>query len=208
MENLKLGLNQRVEILWDKNIYVCNVQEDIDGMPVISIPVYNSEYLTLKEGEMVDAVYYNDNYGVFGFVITIQGRRLENNIPCYVVSKPFNIKKIQRRDYVRVTTVDTIKYAVETSEVKDKLFNAILLDLSGGGLRLKMKEKLSTGDSIVCELKSDMDIISVKGRIVRVTENYEKDYTYGVCFEDISENIREKIIRTVFLIMRKQRELS
>ena len=49
--------------------------------------------------------------------------------------------------------------------------------------------------------------LRIKGKIVRVYMTENKDYICGVKFIDLEEKIREKIIRLVFTIMRKQREL-
>ena len=207
MESLKLELNQRVEILWEDKVYYCNVQEEFEGKPVISLPVCNSEYLTLKEGEIIDAVYYDKNYGVYGFIMKIEGRRLENNIPCYIVSKPFNVRRIQRREYVRVCVIESIVCAITTKDDEEKFCTGILLDLSGGGLRVKMNEELDIGDKIICDYKDENTTIHLPGRVVRREKDIENNYIYGICFEDIGDRIRDKIIKNVFLVMRKQREL-
>lgn len=207
MESLKLELNQRIEILRDKKVYFCNVQEELDGKPIISIPVCNSEYLILKEDEVIDAVYYDKNYGVYGFFIKIEGRRLEGKVSCYIVSKPFNVRKIQRREYVRVNIIESIRCIVDHEEIDEQYYDATLLELSGGGLRIKMSKKLNIGDKLICDLADNDSILKVQGKVIRIISETNREFVYGICFDEISDRVRDRIIKNVFLVMRKQREL-
>ena len=81
------------------------------------------------------------------------------------------------------------------------------MDLSGGGMRIKVKEKLSFNDSIISNLNYENEKVVIKGRVVRIEKTEDKRYIYGIDFKDIDNSTREKIIRIVFKIMRKQREL-
>lgn len=207
METIKLELNQRLEILWEEHVYCCTVQEEVDGKPVISIPVYRSQYLTLKDGEIVDAVYYDKNNGVYGFIIKIEGRTLENSIPCYVVSKPINVKRIQRREYVRVDLLESIRFIKNLDTKDEDAVNGTILDVSGGGVRLQTTEKLEISEKIICLLNIDDEVVDIAGRIVRKEEDVEKFHMYGVEFENVLDRVRDRVIKKVFLQMRKQREL-
>lgn len=212
MAKLDITINSMVGILWEENIYKSTVQDITENEILISIPVSDGSYLTLKDGDEIEQIFYDDKGNVFAYKTNVLGRYVEKGIPFYRLSKPYDIKKIQRRDYVRVNIAQIINYIRETDLEKDikgeeRYENALLLDLSGGGMRIKVKEKLSLKDSIILNLTYENEEIVVKGKVIRIEKTDDKRYIYGVIFMDIDNLTREKIIKTVFTIMRKQREI-
>lgn len=211
MGNLALLVNNRLDVLFEEKIYRCQIQDIGENFFNINLPASEGQYLTVPRGLDLEFMSFCDDGDVFKFKSTIISRSQENNIPMYVMTNPYDIVKIQRRDYVRVKVAQIISYITGNYKIDDieklKLNTAILLDLSGGGMRVKLKEKLSKGDSIVSELKYSSQQALVKGTIVRVETTEDKQWIYGVNFDNIDERTRDKIIRMVFDIMRKQREL-
>ncbi|GFZ30949.1 hypothetical protein CSC2_14750 [Clostridium zeae] len=211
MGNLTLLVNNRLDVLFEEKIYRCQIQDIGENFFNINLPASEGQYLTVPRGLDLEFMSFCDDGDVFKFKSTIISRSQENNIPMYVMTNPYDILKIQRRDYVRVKVAQIISYITGDYKVEDveqlKLNTAILLDLSGGGMRVKLKEKLSKGDSIISELKYGNQQVLIKGTIVRVETTEDKQWIYGVIFDNIDERTRDKIIRMVFDIMRKQREL-
>lgn len=212
MAKLDITINSIVEILWQENIYKSTIQDINENEILISIPVSEGIYLTLKAGDEIEQIFYDDKGNVLAYKTNVLGRYVEKEIPFYRLSKPYDIKKIQRRDNVRVNVVQIINYIRQTELEKDikeqeNYENALLLDLSGGGMRIKVKEKLSLNDSIISNLTYENEKIVVKGKVMRIEKTNDKRYIYGVKFMNIDNLTREKIIKTVFRIMRKQREL-
>ncbi|MGL5353957.1 MAG: flagellar brake protein [Clostridium sp.] len=209
---LDVGINSKLEIKWGEEIYKSVVQDSNNKNLLISIPVIDSVYLVLKTGEEIELVYYDKRANVYNFKCRVINRITENKIPFYSISLPYDVVRIQRRNFVRVETVQLIKDISKceqelNNEINNKLNNAILLDLSGGGMKIKLREQLNENDLIVANIISDNDVLPIKGEIVRVDKTEDKRYIYGVSFCDLNNMTREKIIRTVFKIMRKQREL-
>ena len=211
MGNLALEVNNRLDVLYEEKIYKCQVQDLEDNFFNINIPVAEGEYLTVPRGMDLEFMSFCDDGDVFKFKSTIISRSQENNIPMYVLANPFEVQKIQRRDYVRVKVAQIINYITGDYSLEDidelRLNNAILLDLSGGGMRVKVKEQLTKGDKIISQLKYGAHELFVKGTVVRVEATEDKKWIYGVVFDEIDERTRDRIIRMVFDIMRKQREL-
>ncbi|MPL99958.1 Flagellar brake protein YcgR [bioreactor metagenome] len=212
MTKLELGINCKIDVLWGEDIYKSTIQDIKDEEILITVPVSNGVYLTLGDGEKLEQIFYDNKGNVFGYKSEVLGRITENNIPFYRIGKPFEITRIQRRNYVRVNILQVINYIKEEElekEIKEeeKYEHALLLDLSGGGMRIKIKEELSYNDIIVANLIHDNEKIIVRGKIVRIEKTEDKKYVCGIDFNDIDNVTREKIIRTVFRIMRKQREL-
>ena len=211
MGNLTLLVNNRLDVLFEEKIYRCQIQDIGENFFNINLPASDGEYLTVQRGLDLEFMSFCDDGDVFKFKSTIISRSQENNIPMYVMTNPYDIVRIQRRDYVRVKVAQIISYITGDYTVEDieklKLNTAILLDLSGGGMRVKLKEKLAKGNIIISELKYGNQQALVKGTIVRVETTEDKQWIYGVNFDNIDERTRDKIIRMVFDIMRKQREL-
>lgn len=212
MQKFQVVINSKLEVKLGEEIYKTIVQGISNKDLVISIPVVNGIYLTLKVGEEISLVYYDDKANIFSFNCKIINRIIENAIPYYSITLPYNVAKIQRRNYVRVDTVQPIKnikkYNKETKMVEElKFTDGLLLDLSGGGMRIKLREKLKYDDIIVANIGRVLEEISLKGKVIRVDKTEDKRYIYGISFLDIDNKTREQIIKTVFEIMRKQRGL-
>jgi c-di-GMP-binding flagellar brake protein YcgR len=213
MKKLGLGINSKIEVLFDKVIYKSTIQDinyEKENM-LIAIPVMDGVYLTLNAEDVIEQIFYDRKGNVFKYNTKIIKRVIDNKIPFYEITFPYNTEKIQRRDYVRVNTAESIEYKLEEKfkkyEKDEKPYEkGLLLDLSGGGMRFKASNELSHGNVIIANVKYDDENIEVKGKIVRIEKTDDKKYIYGIAFMDLSNSTREKIIRLVFTIMRKQRE--
>ena len=83
----------------------------------------------------------------------------------------------------------------------------LLLDLSGGGLRIKVKEKIRLGEKIILKISCENESYEIIGKIVRCDKSQDGEYIWGIEFKEIDERKRDKIVQKVFSVMRKQREL-
>lgn len=209
MSKFKLVINSRVDIMMDKRVYKTVIQDVVKDGFLISIPISEGEYLILNQHEEVELYNYVDDLSLYKLNCNIIGKVIDNNIPLYKISLPKDIKKIQRRNYVRVNMLHPIKYVKgEVNNIKDsEMLPALLLDLSGGGMRIKLREELYTGDIISAQLNSEELAINAKGKVVRKEKSNDGRFIYGISFWQLDNISREDIIRNVFKIMRKQREL-
>ncbi|MBU3105293.1 flagellar brake protein [Clostridium gasigenes] len=212
MKKFDVVINSKLEVKWADGIYKTLVQDSNSKNILISIPVVGGVYLTLKTGEEIELVYYDNGENIFSFKCRVINRIKENNISYYSITLPYDVIKIQRRNYVRVDTVQVIKnikkYEKETNgQADDKISNALLLDLSGGGMRITLREKLEKSDVISAKIGSENEGVLIKGKIVRVDITEDKRYIYGISFQELDNRTRERIIQIVFRIMREQRKL-
>lgn len=212
MAKLELKVNNRLEVIKGKWRYKSIVQDIKDNCLQISVPVIKGRYLTLQNKEEIKIIYYDNNSNLFNFNCKVIERGKDGNIIYYKLSLPYDIKKIQRRDFVRVKIFEFIEYKkvgeilVEDKEYENTSYRAILLDLSGGGMKIKSKENLNIGELLLIDINYDDTAVKVKGNVVRGKKE-EDSYFYGISFLNIDSKTREKIIKVVFSIMRKQREL-
>lgn len=203
MENIKLSINDTVEIQRGNITYKSKVQSITENEIFIDIPLYKSDYLMLQNGEVASIITYVKESAVYKLDCKLLGKAIDGNVRVYKLSKPHKVKKIQRRNFVRVKITRIIKCLKE-----DNFFDALLLDLSGGGMRLKSVKDLKVSEEIVALIKNGNKEVKVKGKIVRIEDSTNAKYNIiGVEFVDLKNSDREAIIQIVFEIMRKQMEL-
>ena len=94
MAKLELGINCRVDVLWEDNMYKSSIQDIKDDEILITIPVSDGIYLTLKDGNEIEQIFYDDKGNVFGYKNKVLGRTTEKDIPFYRISKPYDITRI------------------------------------------------------------------------------------------------------------------
>lgn len=195
--------NSRIDIIWDEDkVYKSNIQEVNDDGLSISVPVLNGEYLNLKYGNEITALSYDKNGVIYKFNCKIKERKKDGKILLYVTDVPYNIEKIQRRDFVRVKFVKDIFYKSLNNEMLNK---AVMIDLSGGGTRIKFKEKFELNDKIKIVINYQDEELYIETKVVRIEKALDGDWICGFLFDEIDERIREKIINLVFKIMREER---
>jgi c-di-GMP-binding flagellar brake protein YcgR len=196
----KIKLNTIIEIEEDDKKYQCRVLDESEDTISIDIPVSGHEYLFLSKDQKIDILYLVENECYYSGLCTVI-KRYKNNINMYMLTRPINLKRIQRRNFVRAKTLESIKYKLNSEDAKWK--DGIMLDLSGGGMKVYLKDDINIGEKIQLEIEENREKISVLGEVVRV-EQTEK--IYGVEFKNIDERKRDKLVKRVFTIMVKERK--
>ena len=211
-ENIKFIINSKLEVSWNDGYYKSNIEDVNKQLISISIPIKEGQYIPLRIGEMIEVIYYFEN-DIYKFYTKVVNRKIDG-IPVIEIEYPDKVFKIQRRKFVRVPIVCNVVYSkigakqengniVKLSPDKVKDFKGIMVDLSGGGMRIKLKEKLNLGDIISVDMPLGEDTLKVKGEIVRVEyDEINKLHVCGMDFKDLEERAREKLIRYIFQIMR------
>jgi c-di-GMP-binding flagellar brake protein YcgR len=89
---------------------------------------------------------------------------------------------------------------------KPPVLEAIIVDLSGGGVRLRMSQELAVGQRLRLTFEPDGEPMTVVAEVVRTVPAEPRRRAVVQCrFEDISRRDQERIIRFIF---EKQREYS
>jgi c-di-GMP-binding flagellar brake protein YcgR len=214
--NIEFIVNSRLEIEIDGKIYKSNIQDLSEDYIGINIPVNNHKYIVLKKGDKINVVYYLGK-DIYRFNTVVTGRKIEK-ILIIMIRKPEEIEIVQRRNFVRVPLILNVLCAVVPVK-KDfsnpgeqvEVFNAYSLDLSGGGMKIsvdnKLKCKVSAGDTIMVTIPMEDDSLTVKGKVVRIDRNSDKSrIIFGLNFVDLDKINRERIIKLLFQVMRKNIE--
>ena len=127
-------------------------------------------------------------------------------------------------ELINLRAATTLEYLLEPFQCEDgasleqdiaglyednKFLKGILLDISGGGLRFATDNKINVGEVIELKLRdiNTEDEILIKGQCVRGNKESNGQYICSVRYYEISNKIREKIIESIFTLMRKQRAI-
>ena len=210
MTKVNFAINSKLEILIDEKYFNSNIQDITEEYIAISIPINAGEYVPLSRGTMIDVVYY-EGENCYKFNSSVIGRKFEN-IPILLIAKPKEIKKIQRRKYVRVPTISTVKYKNIKNEPRtnpaivkdDEYLKAVLLDLSGGGMRIKVSEEIKLNDFLLVSLTVNKEEILIVGQAKRIIKDDDGRFDCGLSFEFLDSSTRERIIKFIFQLMREQ----
>lgn len=202
MEKVNFMINNKVEIIWQDQQFSSNIQDFDEENIVIGIPILNGMYFPISRNEIIDVIYYvNDE--AYKFTTKITGKKLENNIPQLILKYPTKIEKIQRREFVRIHISGDVRYKNYVKDFNNDFDKSgVMLDISGGGMRLLTHEDYPVGQKLEIEVILNEDKILVIGEVIRVLKN-EVGYLCALKF-DIIPGIQEKLIKDIFAIMRKK----
>jgi c-di-GMP-binding flagellar brake protein YcgR len=203
-------INKKLEILIDEKYFNSNIQDVTEEYIAISIPINAGEYVPLSKGTVIDVVYYEEE-NCYKFKSSVIGRKFEK-IPILLLAKPKEIKKIQRRKYVRISVVNTVKYKnlkneprINPSTVdKSEYLKAVLVDLSGGGMRIMVSEEIKLNDFLLVSLTLNNEEIFIVGQAMRILKDESGRFSCGLSFEFLDNSTRERIIKFTFQLMREQ----
>jgi c-di-GMP-binding flagellar brake protein YcgR len=203
LDGLIFEINNKIEVSWNDGYYKSSIENVGDNYIAISVPINNGSYIPLRPGEQIEVIYYYAN-DIYKFYTKVTDRKIDG-IPVIILDYPKEVFKIQRRMFVRVPIICTIEFSKLEKGTPSKPLSAIMVDLSGGGMRIKFKDKVVSGETIKATIPLGKEKVQIMGEIVRVEAEQDIDRNIcGVSFIDVEEKVREKLIRFIFQIMREQ----
>jgi c-di-GMP-binding flagellar brake protein YcgR len=134
------------------------------------------------------------------FRARVLARETGDNIPLLRIALINEIKRIQRRQYYRLSCMLPIEFRlIESDNGREHEFkHALVKNISGGGACIVSNDKMELGQLIECELQlTTKNRIKFLGKIVRVSVNEQKGkykHNIGIQFEKIETKSREAII--------------
>lgn len=175
----------------------------------LETPQVNGLYLPVGSGTGVILKQYAQGATFEGETRVVD--RDDNDEPSLMVAVPERVKRIQRRNFVRVPCdldAEIFVLDVPEGEVPSGSLDGTLEDISAGGVQLAVDRRLPLFTEI--ELVFTLPVIDrtlreVFGEVVRVPDKSEAPYSLGVEFTSITENNRNDIIQYVY---ERQRDLK
>jgi c-di-GMP-binding flagellar brake protein YcgR len=129
----------------------------------------------------------------------------------YVLTLPGEYKRVQLRQFVRISTILDVLCAEMPESGKHPVFiKCSSLDISGGGMRLLHKKNFEVDTKLLLKimipLKKEPEYLEISGTVVRTwpDENLKLNKV-AVQFTGISRSQQDLIVRYTFMKMSEQR---
>lgn len=190
----------------------------------IVMPTEKTKLILLPVDSEYDVIFYGEN-GLFQCFVRIIDRYKSNNMYILVVELVSNLRKYQRREYYRFSCSlemcarNLVEEEIQAIENRNPytltpglpLKQSVIVDISGGGLRFISSQKYEPESLLYCSYKlliggkqKTYEIVS-KVLAVKELENRRGMFEHRVQYYNISEEIREEIIKYIFEEERKSR---
>lgn len=195
----------------------------------VTMPTFDGKMVLFREGIRCEMILYTQS-GLYSCNCIVRKRYKTDNLyllDMELLSMPI---KFQRREFFRMDcSIEMSYYEISretanletTAEILSELHDegaeevhkkAVMLDISGGGLRFSCDEKLKPGSYVL--VMTTLENMVVQGKfilVVQIIDGYEAPNTQGkyfnrgkFVFKDLKD--REKIVRFVFEEERKIRK--
>lgn len=188
-----------------KGKYHTRVDEVGEHIISVTAPYHQGEVIALRVGTVLEVAYY-DEVSAYSFDTKIK-QRIAVPIPIFVLDFPEQIRKVQRRNFVRIPAIYPVTFRMVTKEGLSDLKDGNMLDISGGGMRFKTVEKLENNSLLYAQLKLPSGELNTPVRVRRVQKIEDKNaYSISAEFYEISERDRDRVIRCVFELQRTMRK--
>jgi len=206
-----------------KRVYSSKVNEIIsEDQLEILMPMEKTKLILLPVDTEYDMSIYTDN-GLYQCFVRVVDRYKSDNMYLLVVELTSNLRKNQRREYYRFScALEMCSRNLEAEEIQAienkspyelvpglPLKRSVIVDISGGGLRFVSNQKYEKDSLIYCSYHLIVDgvrkLYEVVGKVLdsKPVENRKDVYEHRVQYINISEGVREQIIKYIFQEERK-----
>lgn len=190
----------------------------------IVMPMEGTKLILLPVDGEYDVCFFTPG-GMYQCYVRIIERYKTDKNYLLVIELTSNLRKFQRREYYRFACllemetrilkeeeIEAIEknmiYRIKSSPLKQ----AIIVDISGGGLRFVSKEQYEAGSMIFCKYQLVIDgyykEYNIVGRVLtnKSIEHKKDEFEHRVEYVGINNSDREEIIKFIFAEERKNRK--
>lgn len=221
-------IDTRLSVDPDKTVerYVSQVLDEApDDRILAAMPVRGGAVVPLGVGQRLKAIFYTSG-GLIQCEVVVTGRYKKDSFFLVELEQVTTLQKIQRREFFRMECRKQFKYRIIEGEELEMLRSgnayyedeqdilwkdAVMLDLSGGGIRFVSAHKEEKGAFVEVqfdiEYNNQVEIIYAYADLLRSERNQNNHSIYNqrVMFWRMDNGLREKIIRYVFEQQRRKR---
>ncbi len=213
---VEIGPNKRINLK-------CELFEIVtDTKFAVSVPIHNGQRYPLAVGLKMQVYFKKEDLGVCHFSGMVVSRHSTGSPPLLFIQLLSAVDKDQRRNYFRLPLLTDVILKIpagitiekqmdrgkiiEVEIVDYKKIPVITKDISGGGLRAIVGERLELGLKLQIIIVLEKDRVEVPAEVVRcqLSDPIVKRYDCGIRFLEMEEKDRSKIVAFVF---EKQRNL-
>lgn len=213
-KKIKVNQNAQMKIIEGiyQGVYLTRIEDIAEDIIKIAVPIVQGQLVPINVGTKVEVLVLD--YGkAYGFISEVVDRQAVP-LPMLKIRFPQKVKKVQRRNFVRVESFLPVQYS-DQNKIKQKKEVSIktgkTADVSGGGLCLSTIEPVEHGQQLWLSLQlPNKCTIEAIGKVVRVSDRIvqgtEKRYYSAIQFVEIDERDRDKIISYIFQLQRELRK--
>lgn len=205
-----------------KNVFISQVLDITLTEIIAAMPISEGRIIPLEIGTRLEAYFYTSK-GIYRAECNVIDRGKEENVYVMKLALTSELNKFQRRQFYRlpcsieaqirimseaqVTAYSIEKIEPDTKESSDGV--GMIVDISGGGIRMMTTDCYSRDDYMFMTFPIDMNIgvrtVKVMGRVVASYESLNREHYYDVRvqFKEFSKEQRELLIKYIFEQQRK-----
>ncbi|NTW04844.1 MAG: hypothetical protein HGA27_01820 [Peptococcaceae bacterium] len=169
----------------------------------ISIPYDQNSPLILSSGQLVTIKIIQPKE-IFEFKSNVMGRKLDDNIPLFTLSIPTSVKRVQRRNFLRLPHMLSILYAEKIDDRESEFKKTYTLDISGGGMRFVANKDYPPNTLIDLKLlipiEDKIEEITTQGKVIRTTCTESKAYQVALEFINIRVRDQDFLVRYILSV--------
>ena len=197
----KLSIGNSITLIVQGVQYKSVIQEIVDEKTFFISHVLRKGYqLHYEEDEVVEFVFYRP-VGVYSFFAKFIKMSVLDNLFLLKFSTVSEIEKHQRRDYFRMPTVLNTVVTYTSHDEEELTFKTYTIDISAGGARFQSNSDIPTNTIININIYlSKIFSIEIKSKVIwtYVPESIDEKKIIGIEFIEVSEKLKQKIIRFIF----------
>lgn len=206
---IKIGTSLTLEILEEDRMekYRCKVIEQSGSFLYVDYPINETTGRTgffVEDTEFLAHFIGYDN-SVYQFATILKSKK-KLNIPSLVLDYPGDkdLKRIQRREYVRIDSANDI--AIHDPKGEYLPFTSVTYNISGGGLTFYLPKMMTVSPGYQLEVwlvlileSGNYEYIRANAEVIRMTEGKNgKKSTLSLKYTRIEDRDRQTIIRYCF----------
>ncbi len=203
-DRVKIGLHINKHDMTFFDTKIMDISSDTKELFLYDINS-KKESFKIDEGEIISVI---KEEGTLVFLFnTIFLNRVEDNFNLIVLRIPSEIERMQRREFYRLPI--SVKISLRKPQ-SNKISLGETLDISGSGLSVDLDIDLDLNDEVIIDLPltDEIYISDIYGKVTRKDEGQLLPFRYGIEFNNIEKNKRERIVSYIFQIQRMRIKLA
>lgn len=202
---------------------------DDEGGLIMQMPVYKGKIILLSLGSRYELMFYTKK-GLYRGVCQVVDRYKEDNLFMVRVVLKSGLNKFQRREYFRLECIlgmqayelereealaldgEKLETLLREPDILETEFDAIIVDISGGGIRFITDQKSEEGDCLAVRTRLQNEnidkqlLVAVSIVSCRKMASGMERYETRAEFLHLGTKLRETIIKYIFDEDRKIRK--
>lgn len=191
---LEVGVGQ------NRKVYASRVKSIGFDTAIVAMPSNWGVPAAIQPGSHVRVVYANDT-GVYGIMAEVAGQQMEP-IPVLILVNLGNVKRMQRRHYLRVATTlfPMESHLLGPDSARCRPIRMVIVNIGGGGMRFAGDEYLPVGSMVWVRIDLPLNC-GVADAVLTVLRVKERPNQVRSCFETsgwfstVSERDRDRICK-------------